>query len=48
MESRRQNNSINAINNARMLFNELRSNLSREETKIIRDKLYKRKLYLIY
>ena len=32
MESTRQNNSINAINNARMLLNELRSNLSREET----------------
>ena len=42
MESTRQNNSINAINNARMLINELRSNLSREETKRIRDKLYKR------
>ena len=28
MESTRQNNSINAINNARMLLNELRSNLS--------------------
>ena len=32
MESTGQNNSINAINNARMLLNELRSNLSREET----------------
>ena len=42
MESTRQNNSINAINNARMLLNELRSNLSREETKRIRDKLYKK------
>ena len=29
-------------NNARMLLNDLRSNLSREETKRIRDKLYKK------
>ena len=36
------NNSINAINYVRTLFNELRSNLSREETKRIRDKLYKK------
>ena len=42
MESTRQNNSINATNNARMLLNELRSTLSLEETKRIRDKLYKR------
>ena len=42
MESTRQNNSINAINNARMLLNELRSNLSCEETKRIRGKLYKK------
>ena len=42
MESTRQNNSINVINNARMLLNEIRSNLSREETKRIRDKLYKK------
>ena len=42
MESTRQNNSVNAINNARMLLNELRSNLSREETKRIRDKLYEK------
>ena len=39
MESTRQNNSINAINNVRMLLNELRSNLSREERKRIRKKL---------
>ena len=43
MESTRQNNCINAINNARMLLNEFISNLSREETKRIRDKLYKKK-----
>ena len=39
MESTRQNNSINAINGVRMLLNELRSNLSHEETKRIREKL---------
>ena len=42
MESTRQNNSIHAINNARMLLNELRRNLSHEETKRTRDKLYKK------
>ena len=35
MESTRQNNSINAINDVRMLLNEVRNNLSREETKRI-------------
>ena len=42
MEPTRQNNSINAINDARTLLNELRSNISREETKRIRKKLYKK------
>ena len=42
MESTRRNNSIDAINNARMLLNEFRSDLSREETKRIRDKLFKK------
>ena len=42
MESTRQNNSINAINDVRMLLNELRNNLSREETKRIREKLFKK------
>ena len=37
-----QNNGINAIKEARKLFNEVRSNLSREETKRIRDKPYKK------
>ena len=36
------NNSINATNNVRMLLNELRDNLSYEETKRIREKLYKK------
>ena len=37
-----QNSSINAIKDIRKLFNELRSNLSREETNRIRKKLYKK------
>ena len=36
MKPTRQNNSINAIKEVRELFNELRSNLSRKETKRIR------------
>ena len=39
MESRATNNNINAIKEVRELFNELRSNLSREETKRIRNEL---------
>ena len=35
------NNIINAIKEVRELFNERRSNLSRKETKRIREKLYK-------
>ena len=42
MEPTSQNNSINAIKEARKLFNELRNNFSREETKRIRDKLHKK------
>ena len=38
MEATRQNNSVNAIKKARKLLNETRGNLSREETKKIRDK----------
>ena len=34
----------NAIKEVRELFNEIRSNLSREETKKIRKELYKKKL----
>ena len=41
MESTSQNN-INAIKEVRELFNEIRSNLSREETKRIREDLYKK------
>ena len=44
MESTRQNNSINTINNARMLLNDIRSNLSRQEIKRIRDKLYNKEV----
>ena len=42
MEATSLNKSINAINDVRTLLNELRSNLSHEETKRIRDKLYKK------
>ena len=42
MESPTPNNNINAINNVRMLLNELRSNLSREEINRIRKKLYRK------
>ena len=42
MECRTTNNVINAIKEVRELFNELRSNLSREETKRIRNELYKK------
>ena len=42
MESPISNNNINAIKETGKLFNELRSNLSCEETKRIRKKLYKK------
>ena len=42
MECRITNNIINIIKEVRVLFNELRSNLSREETKRIRKKLCKK------
>ena len=42
MESTTINNSINVIKEVRKLFNEVRSNLSHEETKRIRKELYKK------
>ena len=42
MESKTTNNDINAIKEVRKLYNEVRSNLSREETKRITEKLYKK------
>ena len=42
MEHARQDNVINEIKEARKLFNGVRSNLPREETKRIRYKLYKK------
>ena len=39
MESTGQNNGVNAIKEVRKLFNEVRSNFSREETNRIRKKL---------
>ena len=44
MESTTTNNGINAIKEVIELFNELRSNLSREETKEIREKLHKKEV----
>ena len=44
MEPTNQNNSIHAIKEVRELFNDLRSNLSREETKRIRKELYKKEV----
>ena len=46
MEPTRQNNNINAIKDVRKLFNEIRSNLSHEETKRIRKKL--RRIEAVY
>ena len=42
MESTSQNNNIKAIKDVRKLFNDVRNNLSNEETKGIRKKLYKK------
>ena len=46
MKSTRQNNNINAIKEVRKLFNDVRSNLSHEETKKIRKKL--RRIEAVY
>ena len=48
MESTTINNDINTIKEVRKPFNEPKSNFSREETKKIREKLYKRKLSIIF
>ena len=48
MRSKTTNNDINAIEEVRELFNERRSNLSREETKRIRNELRKKKLFIIF
>ena len=48
MESATQNNDINAIKEVRELFNELKSNLLRKETKRIRKKLYKKEAVYIF
>ena len=42
MESSKQNNVINDIHKARELFNETRSNLSRNEINKVKEKLYKK------
>ena len=46
MESTSQNNNINAIKEVRNLFNDVRNNLSHEETKRIRKKL--RRIEAVY
>ena len=44
MESTRQNNNIKAIKEVRKLFNDVKNNLSNEETKRIRKELYKKEV----
>ena len=44
MESAAINNGINAIKAVRKLFDDVRNNLSHEETKRIRKKLYKKEV----
>ena len=44
MESRTTNKDINVIKEVRELFNELKSNFSRNETKRIREELYKKEV----
>ena len=46
MESTRQNNNINTIKEVGKLFNDVRNNLSHEETKRIRKKL--RRIEAVY
>ena len=46
MKSIRQNNNINAIKEVRKLYNDVRNNLSHEETKRIRKKL--RRIEAVY
>ena len=48
MEFQTSNNNIRAINDVRMLFNGLRSNLSHEEINRIRKKLYKKEAASIF
>ena len=48
MEPTTSNNSINAINEVRKLFNDVRNNLNHEETIRIRKNSIKRKLSIIF
>ena len=48
MEPTTSNNDINAIKEARELFNELGNNFSREETKKLEKNSIKRKLSIIF
>ena len=44
MKSTRQNNNIKAIKEVRKLFNDVRNNVSNEETKRIRKEFYKKEV----
>ena len=48
MESQTSNNHIKATNDVRILFNGLRSNLSREEINRVRKKLHKKEAASIF
>ena len=48
MESTRQNNNIKAIKEVRKLFNDVKNNLSNEETKRIRKELYEKEVVYNY
>ena len=48
MESTSQNDNNNAKKEVRELFNEIRNNRSREETKRIRKELYKKEAVYIF
>ena len=48
MESTTSNNDINVIKEVRELFNELKSNFSREKRNRIKEKLYKKEAIFNY
>ena len=48
MESTRQSNNIKAIKEVRKLFNDVKNNLSNEETKRIRKELYEKEVVYNY
>ena len=48
MESTTINNDINAIKEVRVLFNELRSNLFRKETRELEKKIIEKEKFIIF